>query len=130
MWGHHEQAPRCAHSAWHVNVLKLCCTGRSSIPAQLRCSSMLQRQGRQRQWQPAAPVAAAREHLASPIGNKGSRYAVVVSRFNELVTRALLAGALETFTRYGVPERNLEVRRYVTRHSSQASARLAMDIVH
>lgn len=39
----------------------------------------------------------------------GSRFAVVVSRFNELVTRALLAGALETFKRYRVPEANVEV---------------------
>ena len=33
----------------------------------------------------------------------------MVSRFNELVTRALLAGALETLKRYRVPEGNVEV---------------------
>lgn len=50
--------------------------------------------------------------FASP----GSRFAVVVSRFNELVTRALLAGALETFRRYEVLEKNLEVRHHCRAH--------------
>jgi len=53
-----------------------------------------------------------REHVGSPIGNKGNRFAVVVSRFNELVTRLLLAGALEAFSRHGVPEKNVEVSRH------------------
>lgn len=37
------------------------------------------------------------------------RFAVVVGRFNENVTRLLLAGALEAFARHGVREADVEV---------------------
>jgi 6,7-dimethyl-8-ribityllumazine synthase len=36
-------------------------------------------------------------------------YAIVVSRFNELVTRQLLAGAVDTFRRHGVSEGRVTV---------------------
>lgn len=36
-------------------------------------------------------------------------YAVVVARFNDLVTRRLLEGALDTFRRHGVKEQNVTV---------------------
>lgn len=81
---------------------------RTAIRAALRCSSP----PAQRRRLLPAPCAAVREHVGSPIGNKGNRFAVVVSRFNELVTRLLLAGALEAFSRHGVPEKNVEVSRH------------------
>ena len=37
------------------------------------------------------------------------RYAIVVSRFNDLVTRRLLEGALDTFRRHGVKDDHLTV---------------------
>jgi 6,7-dimethyl-8-ribityllumazine synthase len=37
------------------------------------------------------------------------RFAVVVARFNETVTRALLAGCLDSFARHGVAEDRLDV---------------------
>lgn len=40
---------------------------------------------------------------------RGRRFAVVVSRFNELVTGRLLEGALDAFRRHGVEEEDLEV---------------------
>lgn len=43
--------------------------------------------------------------LAPPAG----RFAVVVSRFNELVTRALLTGCLDAFMRHGVAADRLDV---------------------
>ncbi len=36
-------------------------------------------------------------------------YAIVVARFNELVTKRLLEGALDTFLRHGVPSGHLTV---------------------
>jgi 6,7-dimethyl-8-ribityllumazine synthase len=39
----------------------------------------------------------------------GLKFALVVSRFNELVTRRLLSGALDTLERHGAAEGNLEV---------------------
>src|SRR5512140_1253977 len=35
---------------------------------------------------------------------EGKRFAILVSRWNELVTKELLAGALEELKRYGSPE--------------------------
>ena len=40
---------------------------------------------------------------------KDARFAVVVSRFNELVTKQLLAGALDTFRRHGAADDDVTV---------------------
>jgi 6,7-dimethyl-8-ribityllumazine synthase len=37
------------------------------------------------------------------------RFAIVVARFNETVTRALLAGCVDSFVRHGVAEEHLDV---------------------
>ncbi|KAG2446620.1 hypothetical protein HYH02_008195 [Chlamydomonas schloesseri] len=39
----------------------------------------------------------------------GSKYAVVVARFNSLITKGLLEGAMETFEAHGVPKENVDV---------------------
>lgn len=39
----------------------------------------------------------------------GERFALVVSRFNELITKRLLEGALDTLRRHGVSDSNLTV---------------------
>jgi 6,7-dimethyl-8-ribityllumazine synthase len=39
----------------------------------------------------------------------GKRFAVVVGRFNELVTRHLLGGAIDCLTRHGVSEKDITV---------------------
>ncbi len=38
-----------------------------------------------------------------------AQYAIVISRFNELITRGLLQGALDGFKRFGVDEDNISV---------------------
>lgn len=43
------------------------------------------------------------------VASPGDRYALVVSRFNELVTERLLAGAVETLRRHGVPDSQMVV---------------------
>ena len=40
---------------------------------------------------------------------KGLRFAVVISRFNEIITSRLLSGALDGFQRHGVDEGDIEV---------------------
>jgi len=40
---------------------------------------------------------------------KGKSFGIVVSRFNEFITRRLLAGAVETLERAGVPDRKIEI---------------------
>ncbi len=36
----------------------------------------------------------------------------VVARFNEIITKALLTGALETFEKYLVPDEHIDVRHF------------------
>lgn len=40
---------------------------------------------------------------------RGSRFGIVVSRFNELITNKLLGGAVDALERHGVEEKNIEV---------------------
>ena len=49
------------------------------------------------------------KELKGDINGKGLRVAVVVARFNELVTRHLLSGALETLERHGVRDDDIIV---------------------
>ncbi|XP_039123361.1 6,7-dimethyl-8-ribityllumazine synthase, chloroplastic [Dioscorea cayenensis subsp. rotundata] len=47
--------------------------------------------------------------IGSLMNAKGLRFAVVVARFNEVVTKLLLEGALETFRRYSVKDDDVTV---------------------
>jgi 6,7-dimethyl-8-ribityllumazine synthase len=40
---------------------------------------------------------------------EGDAFAIVVSRYNDMVTRRLLSGALETFEHHGVPDERITV---------------------
>ncbi|MGE3314607.1 MAG: 6,7-dimethyl-8-ribityllumazine synthase [Planctomycetaceae bacterium] len=48
-------------------------------------------------------------HLEGGLAAGDEPYAIVVSRYNEMVTRRLLEGALETFRHHGVSEERLTV---------------------
>ncbi|XP_060173731.1 6,7-dimethyl-8-ribityllumazine synthase, chloroplastic-like [Lycium barbarum] len=52
---------------------------------------------------------AVRELTGSVISAKGHRFAVVVARFNDLITKKLLEGALDTFKNYSVREEDIDV---------------------
>ena len=49
------------------------------------------------------------KELKGDLNGQGLRVAVVVARFNEAVTRLLLAGALDTLTRHGVRDDDISV---------------------
>ena len=49
------------------------------------------------------------KELSGDMNGQGLRIAVVVARFNELVTRPLLNGAIGTLTRYGVDDNDISV---------------------
>jgi len=51
----------------------------------------------------------ANEYEGEPMTLPGARYGIVVARYNESVTRRLLAGALETLSAAGVPEANVDI---------------------
>ncbi|MQL79745.1 hypothetical protein Taro_012198, partial [Colocasia esculenta] len=55
-----------------------------------------------------ATPAAVRHVVGSLTRTEGLRFAVVVARFNEIVTKLLLEGALETFKRYSVKEEDID----------------------
>lgn len=50
----------------------------------------------------------ARTHEGSLVG-KGLRFAIVASRFNELITKRLVSGALDGLKRHGVAEDDVEI---------------------
>lgn len=43
------------------------------------------------------------------LASSNDRYAIVVSRFNDLITERLLAGAVDTLRRHGLPDANITV---------------------
>ncbi|KAL5702219.1 6,7-dimethyl-8-ribityllumazine synthase [Ranunculus cassubicifolius] len=55
------------------------------------------------------PPAAVRHLVGSLVKAEGLRFAIVVARFNEVVTKLLMEGALETFKRYSVREEDIDV---------------------
>ncbi|PHT33068.1 6,7-dimethyl-8-ribityllumazine synthase, chloroplastic [Capsicum baccatum] len=54
-------------------------------------------------------TAAVRELNGSVVSAKGHRFAIVVARFNDLITKKLLEGALDTFKKYSVREEDIDV---------------------
>lgn len=47
--------------------------------------------------------------VSGRFGGRGRRFGIVVSRFNEHLTRELLEGALDTLTRHGAREKDIRV---------------------
>ncbi|KAJ3675359.1 hypothetical protein LUZ60_004401 [Juncus effusus] len=56
-----------------------------------------------------ASAVAPKKLIGSLTNNQGLKFAIVVARFNEIVTNLLLEGALETFRRYSVKEEDVTV---------------------
>ncbi|CAN6844970.1 unnamed protein product [Brassica oleracea] len=54
-------------------------------------------------------TSAVRHVTGSLIRGEGLRFAIVVARFNEVVTKLLLEGAIETFKKYSVREEDIQV---------------------
>lgn len=68
--------------------------------------------GIERKWKDRSAFAQAeaiRQLTGSLTSAAGFRFAVVVARFNEIVTRPLLEGALDTFKKYSVKEEDIDV---------------------
>lgn len=56
-----------------------------------------------------AQTAAVRHLMGSFTRTEGLRFAIVVARFNEIVTKLLLEGALDTFKKYSVKDEDIDV---------------------
>ncbi|KAK4750327.1 hypothetical protein SAY87_027776 [Trapa incisa] len=56
-----------------------------------------------------SPLLAVQHLTGSLTRSEGLRFAVVVARFNEIVTKLLLEGALDTFKKYSVKEEDIDV---------------------
>ncbi|KAK6138619.1 hypothetical protein DH2020_027644 [Rehmannia glutinosa] len=52
---------------------------------------------------------AVRQLTGSLTSAEGLRFAIVVARFNEIITKPLLEGALDTFKKYSVKEEDVDV---------------------
>ena len=46
--------------------------------------------------------------LQGQLNAKGKKFAIIISRFNELISRKLLEGALDCLSRHGCEENNIE----------------------
>ncbi len=57
----------------------------------------------------ALTCSAVRTHVGSLVVSKGTKFAIVVARFNDLVTKLLLDGAVEALKRHGADEVDIEV---------------------
>lgn len=53
--------------------------------------------------------AAVEEHHGQVLATPGTKYAIVVSRFNSLITKGLMEGAVETFQKHGVAASDIDV---------------------
>eukprot|EP00898_Chlorokybus_atmophyticus_P007102 jgi/Chlat1/7393/Chrsp6S07426 len=71
-------------------------------PLLIRQSSSRQQRSAHRRT-PSSTRCAAQEHEGS-ISGKGRRFALVVARFNEIITKPLAQGAITALVRYGVDE--------------------------
>ena len=49
------------------------------------------------------------KELKGDLNGQGLKVAVVAARFNEIITRQLLTGAIDTLTRYGVGDQDISV---------------------
>ncbi len=50
-----------------------------------------------------------KEYKGRLIASQSTRFGIVVARFNELITKSLLSGALEMFERYRIPNHNITI---------------------
>ncbi|OMO60790.1 6,7-dimethyl-8-ribityllumazine synthase [Corchorus capsularis] len=76
----------------------------SSLKPQLQGFSM-----ERKQRSSFVQTEAVRHLVGSVTKTQGLRFAVVVARFNEIITKPLLEGALETFHKYSVNEEDIDV---------------------
>lgn len=88
----------------------------SQIPKSLSLSSSsssiggaIERKDHHPQRSSFARTAAVRHLVGSVTTTQGLRFAVVVARFNEIITKQLLEGALATFKNYSIKEEDIDV---------------------
>lgn len=73
---------------------------------------------RQHRLQKRAAVASAQEHYVGSLSATGLKFALVVGRFNDLITRPLLQGALEAFERHGGNLQDADVSLVLVSHAT------------
>ncbi|KAK9106136.1 hypothetical protein Scep_022980 [Stephania cephalantha] len=82
----------------------------SSFSGLLRIGDGMLSVGKEKKSRAAFALASAVRHLEGSVTKtEGLHFAIVVARFNEVVTRLLLQGALETFKKYSVREADIDV---------------------
>lgn len=54
-------------------------------------------------------MAAVEFHHGQVLATPGTKYAIVVSRFNSLITKGLMEGAIEAFEKHGVAASDIDV---------------------
>ncbi|XP_027171484.1 6,7-dimethyl-8-ribityllumazine synthase, chloroplastic-like [Coffea eugenioides] len=65
--------------------------------------------GRERRWRKSGGGISVRQLTGSLTTTEGLRFGIVAARFNEIVTKPLLEGPLDTFKKYSVKEEDIDV---------------------
>ncbi|KAK6138600.1 hypothetical protein DH2020_027653 [Rehmannia glutinosa] len=98
------------HSTWNssksTNLTASAACFLSSSPFQQRFGFRIEKKKRNDSFSQTLAV----RHLTGSLTSaEGLRFAIVVARFNEIITKPLLEGALDTFKKYSVKEEDVDV---------------------
>lgn len=91
-----------------ISQSALCCA--AAAPARRQQGAAAAAAPRRRRATVAPVRAAAGDAYVGSLIGTGMKFGVVVGRFNDLVTKLLLEGAMGTFERHGVPAADVDVR--------------------
>ncbi|MEW5302670.1 MAG: hypothetical protein WDW36_005431 [Sanguina aurantia] len=82
---------------------------KSCVSTSSRCASASNRVPFAQQRRSIVVAAAVEEHHGHVLATPGTKYAIVVSRFNSLITKGLMEGAVEAFQKHGVAASDIDV---------------------
>ena len=81
------------------------------------------RQNQRQRFSSSCQASTSRDHVGS-LDASGLKIAIVIARFNDLVTKLLLEGALDAFRRHGGAESEVGLSQKVLIHHSQRTGKL------
>ncbi|MCD7454267.1 hypothetical protein HAX54_024150 [Datura stramonium] len=101
--------PLLSLSSHNTSIPKLTAAALSFSQSQGFGCAIEKRQCKEQERGVLVQTSAVRELTGSLTSAQGHRFAIVVARFNDLITKKLLEGALNTFKSYSVREEDIDV---------------------
>lgn len=101
---------RIAYSHWPPHRSRLSAASSASSFVQSRGIGLAVQRDSNHSTRSGFALTSAVRHLSGSLTRvEGLRFSVVVARFNEIITKSLLEGALQTFKKYSVREEDVDV---------------------